>query len=221
MKNPLTLLAVLVLCPAAHAQPPACPLVSHIVLENGSFSSRPGVTFTLRHFAADLVPHGKTAPSCYEKMTVVSHAEIFASNDSLTRVFAEKLGAGDSKIKGFKVENGEGKVILSGRITKIIPIEFTIEGPVTTDGTSILLDASKIKADGIPIKPLLTMVGEHLNSVLGLKHVSGVTVEGNQLVFSPEVVAHLKGHIESVRTSSAGLTLHYSTPPGHRPRTGK
>ncbi len=203
------------------AQPGTCPpAASHISIQSGTYASKPGITFHLRNFNATLVPIGKTAPACYQKMTVVSRAEIFVSNESLTQVFAEKLGGGESKIKGFKVENGIGKVTLSGRITKIVPIEFTIEGPVTTDGTSILLDAGKIKADGIPLKALLTMVGEHLNNVLGLKNIPGISVDDNRLSFFPEQIAHLKGHIESVVTSPQGLTLRYADTTAHRQTSG-
>jgi hypothetical protein len=214
MKFVLMLTAFLGSSPLLPAQSSVCPAFpSHISIESGVFSSQPGVTFRLRHFVATLVPLGKSAPSCYTKMTVVSHAEIFVSNESLTKVFAEKLGAAKNKIRGFKVENGEGKVTLTGKINKVIPIEFTIEGPVTTDGTSILLDANKIKADGIPVKALLSIVGEHLSSVLGLNGVSGVTVRENRISFSPEQVAHLKGYIESVQTSPQGLLLQYGKTP--------
>ena len=206
-------LFVLPALPLRAQQNPCPPPVSHISMVAGTYSSRPGVTFHLRHFDALLVPVGKSAPTCYQKTTVVAHADIFVSNDSLTHVFAEKLGASDSKIKDLKVENGVGKVTLSGRITKIVPIEFVIEGTVTTDGTSILLDASKIKADGIPIKLLLSMIGEHLNSIMKMKNVAGVSVTDNRLSFSPEQLAHLKGHLESVETSAEGLTLHYTKGP--------
>ena len=200
---------VLLLAPLLPAQTPCPSTPSHIVMNSGSFSSQPGVTFTLRHFNASLVPLAKTAPACFQKMTVVSRAEIFVSNETLTHVFAEKLNGTQNKIRNFKVENGIGKVTLSGNITKLIPIAFTIEGPVTTDGTFLLVDASKIKADGIPIKALLAMVGEHLSNILGMKGVNGVTVQGNSLIFSPEAVAHLKGHIQSVETSATGLILRY------------
>lgn len=197
-------------CPVLRAAENNCPpAISHIVMDSGSYSSRPGVTFRLRHFNATLVPMGKTAPSCYAKVTVVSRAEIFVSNESLTNVFTEKLGGGETKIKDFKIENGVGKVTLTGKITKVVPLNFTISGPVTTDGTSLLLDAGQIKADGIPIKALLGIIGEHLNNVLGMKGVRGVAVTENQISFSPEEVAHLKGHIESVETTADGLTLHY------------
>ena len=189
-----------------------CPGASHIAIGSGSFSSRPGVTFALRHFVATLEPMGKTAPSCFQKMTVLSRGEIFVTNASLTNVFAEKLGGPDSKIKDLKIENGLQKVSLTGKIKKVVPVEFSIEGPVTTDGTSLFVDANKIRADGIPIKALLAVVGEHLSSVLSLNGVSGVSVVGNRIAFAPEQIAHLKGHIDSVETTPAGLILRYTNP---------
>ncbi len=187
-------------------------------MARGSFSSRPEVTFSLRNFHAALVPLGKTAPLCFEKMTVVSRAEIFVSNQALSAVFSEKLQKSSSKIKDFKVENGLTSVTLSGSITHLIPIHFSVEGPVTTDGTNIRLTANKIKADGIPVKALLAMLGDHLNSVLKLNGVDGVKIEENTLSFSPEKVAHLKGRITQVVTSVDGLTLRYGSDIAHRAR---
>ena len=210
-QKPLSLIAVLfvpgVLLAAPASGCPAHP--SHIELLSGSFNSQPGVSFRLRHFVANLVPMGKTAPACFQKMTVVSRAEIFVSNESLSKLFTEKLETSDSKIKDFKVSNGTGKVTLSGKIKKLIPIQFSIEGPVTTDGTSLRVEAHSIKADGIPVKALLGLVGEHLSSVLAMKGMPGISVEENSLSFAPEQIAHLKGHIRSVESTATGLILRY------------
>ena len=157
----------------AEAQAPCPTSSSHISMERGSFSSQPEVTFELRHFVATLVLQGDKAPLCNQKMTVVSHADIFVSNASLSRVFADKLDQTHSKIKGFQIENGLNKVSLRGEVVKIIPLKFSIEGPVTTDGKALLLHADKIDADGIPIKALLEMVGDHLSSVLNFKGCNG------------------------------------------------
>lgn len=205
------LLSLLFLAPLTlAAQPTACPLSSHISIASGTFSSQPGVTFRLTHFVATLVPRAKTAPDCFQKDTVLTHGEIFIDNASLTQVFAGKLQATQSKIKDFKVQNDVGKVTLSGHITKLIPIAFTIEGPVTTDGSSLLLDSGKIKADGIPVKELLGLVHEHLSNLLNMNGVGGVAISGNTLSFSPAQIAHLKGHIDSVQTTPEGLILRYS-----------
>ena len=218
MKAALRLVLFLCCAAALHGQGAPCSSqVSHIAIEAGSYSSQPGVSFTLRHFVATLVPQGSKAPECYSKVTVVSRAEIFVSNESLTQVFSEKLGKTNGKIKNLKIENGLGKVTLSGSITKLMPIDFTIAGPVTTDGTALLLDASQIKADGIPVKVLMKMVGEDLGSMLGLKEVNGITVEDNRLSFFPEQIAHLRGYISSVETTKAGLILRYGRKPAGRP----
>ena len=216
MKTVLSLAALLLRSAFLSAQVNPCSAhVSHIAMETGSYSSQPGVTFDLHHFVATLVPEGSKAPACYAKVTVVSRAEIFVSNESLTQVFAEKLGRTDSKIKNLKIQNGLGKVTLSGSITKLMPISFTISGPVTTDGTALLLDASQIRADGMPVTSLMKMVGENLGAMLGLQGVNGITVEDNRMSFFPEQIAHLRGYISSVKTTNEGLILRY----GRRPAT--
>ena len=216
VKTVLPLAALLSSGAFLSAQTNPCPQVAHIVMETGSYSSQPGVTFILRHFAATLVPLGKKAPACYGKVTVVSHAEIFVSNASLTKVFAEKLGKTDSNIKDLKIENSPGKVTLSGSIRKGISIHFAISGPVTTDGTALLLNAGEIKADGIPVESLLTAVGESLGTIFTLNGVPGITVKENRLAFFPEQIAHLKGHISSVETNADGLVLRYGHVPASR-----
>ncbi len=202
------------LSPVLHAQAPACPPpTGHIQFSSSTYSTQPGVTFRLRNFSAALVPQATTAPLCWQKFTVVSHAEIFVSNQSLTRVFAGKLSEGASNMRDFTVVNTVDGVTLSGRIQKVIPIVFSVSGVPTTDGTSILLHADKIKADGIPMKALLQLIGEHLSNVFGLKGVSGVSVQQDTLIFSPEQIAHIKGHLQSLQTTNEGVILRYSPMP--------
>ena len=201
----------------SQTQPQTCPQPSHIAMTGGTFSSQSGVSFQLRNFAATLQPIGKTYPTCLNKLTVMTHGEIFIDNDSLTQVFNEKIGNTESKIKGFKVENGVGHVTLSGHITKLVPIDFSIIGPVTTDGNVLLLTADKIKADGIPIKALIALIGDHLSSIFNLNGVSGITITENTISFSPEKIAHLKGHIASVETTDKGLLLRYGPASHNRP----
>ncbi len=193
----------------AQGPPPCPPPNGHISIDSGTYSSQPGVTFKLRHFTGALVPQGRTAPLCYLKQTLLARAEIYVTDASLTEVFSSKLAASGSKIKDFKVVNAPGEVTLSGKIVKVIPINFTVKGPVTTDGTVLMLHADKISADGIPVKALLGLIGEHLSALLSMKGVGGVTVEENTLKFAPEKIAHLIGHIQSVESTEAGLILRY------------
>lgn len=195
-----------------HAQAPPCPPPNaHISIDSGTYGPQPGVTFRLRHFTGTLTPQGHSAPLCYLKQTLLTRAEIYASDDSLTEVFASKLDASGSKIKDFKVTNVPGQVTLSGKIVKVIPINFSVKGTITTDGSLLLLHADKIDADGIPVKALLGMIGEHLSAVLNMRGVGGVSVEDNTIRFAPEKIAHLIGHIQSVESMQSGLILRYSS----------
>ena len=203
------LLAGLLVSPGLlRAQMQPCPQgPARIDIADGTYEPSPGVTFRLRHFHAELQPLGATSPKCYQKLTVVSRAEIFVSNESLTRVFTEKLEQSDSKIRDFTVQHDATGATLSGVIPKVIPVHFSLHGPVSTDGTLVKLQATSMKAEGIPVKSLLNMVGEHLTNVLKLQGVSGVEANADELSFSPEKIAHLKGHIVRAIPSNAGLTL--------------
>ncbi|MGI4757308.1 MAG: hypothetical protein ACRYGF_10740 [Janthinobacterium lividum] len=193
-----------------------CPTESSISVAHGWFEASPGVRYQLTDFRAKLIPQGKTAPRCYARTTVVSKAQIFVTSQSLTTVFAQKLQASDSKIKDFAVHNDTDGATLTGTIKKVIPLHFSIQGPVTTDGNLIRLTAKSVKADGIPVKELLKLVGAELNTLLPLKNLKGIQVEEDSLSFSPEAVADLNGHIASVTTSTAGLTLRYDSGTRHR-----
>ena len=81
---------------------------------------------------------------------------------------------------------------------------------MTTDGNALQLHAQKFKADGIPLKALLQLIGEHMSSVLSVKSVAGLTVEENTMSFFLGKLAHLEGHISSVATTDRGLTITYS-----------
>ena len=207
------LIAGLLVSPGlVRAQLQPCPKgPARIDIADGTYAPSPGVEFRLKHFHAELQPIGTTSPKCFEKVTVVSRAEIFVSSESLTRVFTEKLEQSESKIRDFQVQHDATGATLSGVIPKVIPVHFSLHGPVSTDGTMVKLHATSMKADGIPVKSLLNMVGEHLTNVLKLQGVSGVEAKEDELSFSPEKIAHLKGHILRAIPSDTGLTLVYGS----------
>ncbi len=193
-----------------------CPGTSQIYISSGEFSTEPGVTFHLRTFAGKSVPESPRAPMCYQKDTVVQHGVIFVTNESLTRLFAKKIKDAGGSIQDLEIKHGDGTVHMSGTIKKIVPIHFSVDGPVSTDGTSLSVQATSIKADGIPVKDLLSLFGKNLGSVMGSQHVAGLSIEGDRASFRPDQLAHLKGHILSAVPNDKGLTLTYG-PPGRDP----
>ena len=205
---PLACLSVTSLC--SQQECPTGP--ANIAVADGTYAPAPGIEFHLKRFRATLLPLGTTSPLCFQKLTIVSRAEIFISNESLTKVFTAKLEKSDSNIRDLKVKHDPSGVTLSGVIPKLIPVHFSLHGPVTTDGMIISMHAMSMKAEGIPIKGLMDLIGKHITDVLKLQGMSGVQIRDNELSFSPEKVAHLRGHIARVLPSDAGLTLVYDSP---------
>lgn len=216
-----SMLLVLLLASLGFAESATCPpFPSRVDIENGAYSSQPGVTFRLRGFVADMVSSGKRSPLCFTRVAVVERGEVFVSNESLSHIFEMKLKQANSKISDVKIEMGEGTARLTGKVKKVVAVSFTIEGPVSTDGTLITLEGRTIKGDGVPVKGLLQMVGAHLSSLLSGSNVNGVKVSGNILSFEPEQLAHIRGHIDQAVASVQGLTLKYRDTRAHKNNGG-
>jgi hypothetical protein len=217
------MLATFVLAPYARAAAPLkCPPpTAEINIVNGIYSSQPGVVFQLRGFVGHVVPRGKHPPLCYVKFTQLERGEIFVSSESLSNIFTQKLEDASSKLKNVKIETGDKTVRITGKFKKVVPVSFEIDGPVSTDGTGITIEALKIKAEGIPVKGLLELLGKHLNSLMGGENFNGVSVQGNSLTFQPAQLAQLRGHIESAIASPAGLTLRYGSARAAKAREGQ
>ena len=195
------------------------PPRSAISIMNGIYEAQPGVVFQLHGFSGSLVPRGNRPPLCYVKETHLERGDIFVSSRSLSNIFTQKLEDARSQVQDVNIETGEGVARITGKIKKVVPLSFEIDGPVSTDGIGITIEAQKIRAEGIPIKGLLELVGTHLSSLMGGGNVNGVTVLGNRLTFNPAELAHLRGHIETAAATQAGLTLHYVAV--HPARSGK
>jgi hypothetical protein len=183
-----------------------------MTVEKGQYSPVEGATFNLQDFAANMVALGKTSPLCFERTAHVLRGRAFISSESLTKLFDQKVQQSDASVSDVKVEIKGDSAHISGKVHKGIDIPFEIEGPISTDGTVLILQTKKIKAEGIPVKGLLGMVGVHLGSLLGSESVDGVVAKGNTLVFEPAKIAHVRGRITSARISTDGLTIIFGQP---------
>ena len=217
IKEPVRILAIalLLLTPAFAAQSKRpCPApVTRLSMEKGDYSPMDGVTFDLAHFDADMVAKGKTSPLCYQRVTDIRHGDVAVSPQSLSHEFESKMQQSNSKVTDFKVETKDHTVAMSGKVKKVIDIPFTIEGPVSTDGQSLIFHADHIKAEGIPVKGLLGMLGDHLSNLLKSESVKGVMVKDNTIVFQTEQIANVKGHIASADVTPQGLLLKFTEAP--------
>ena len=207
-----TLLAITALLASALAETVKCPPPPSIMrMEKGQYSNQPGVVFDLASFSAKLEPRGRRAPLCYAKTTMIEKGNVFVSNDSLTHLFAQKIEQTNTDLKEVQIEMKDNEVHLSGKMKKLIWLPFSVDGPVSTDGTNLLMQTKSIKAAGIPVKGLLDALGKHLQAVTGSDTPNGVIIKGDNLVIQPVEVAHIKGHIAKVVSTSKGLEVEFAT----------
>ncbi len=205
-------IAALALCGPVLAQKPdpvRCPAhLTHMHMDRGDYSSQPGAVFELSGFDADMVARGKASPLCFVRTTEIKAGEVFVSSESLTHMFARKLSQSDSKLRDLKVETrDDGTAKLSGTMKKKLDVPFEIDGPVSTDGRNLILQAKNIKAGKLPIKWLLGMMGQNLGKMLQSQNPAGVKANGDTLIFQPAEIAHVEGHISKLQLTNKGLLL--------------
>jgi hypothetical protein len=192
-----------------------CPQpVTSVEMDRGEYSAMPGTAFGLQHFAARMVSRGKSQPLCSARTTEIQHGQIFISSESITKIFSQKIKESGSKISELQVEVKEDELHLKGKVHKGIDIPFEVTGPVSTDGSNLKLEAKKIKAEHLPVKGLMGMLGMHLSSLLQSEQAQGVEAQGNTLVFEPAKIAHIQGKISAVHLTAKGIEISFvdSTP---------
>lgn len=198
-------------CGLGAADKVQCPQpVTYLSMDRGEYTSMPGAVLGLQHFAARMVSRGKTQPLCSARTTEVQHGEVFIDTQSLTRIFGQKIEQSGSKISDLQIEVKDDEIHLKGKVHKGIDIPFEVAGPVSTDGTNLKLEAKKVKAEHLPVKALMGMVGMHLSSLLQSEQAQGVTAQGNTLIFEPDKIAHIKGRISAVRLTPKGIDVSFA-----------
>jgi hypothetical protein len=195
----------------ANGEAVRCPAhVTKMTMEKGEYSPQEGATFNLENFSATMVARGKASPLCFQRETHIHQGKVWISAESLTTMFSQKLHQSTSKISEIKVEMKDNAAHLSGKVHKGINIPFEIEGPVSTDGTVLILETKKIKTEGLPVKGLLGMIGKDLGSILKSESANGVSAKGDALIFEPAKIAHVHGKMTGAEITPKGLMLTFS-----------
>jgi hypothetical protein len=206
----LLCLAMMLLAGVASADTLRCPArVTSMEMTKGDYSPIPGATFELQNFSALMTARGNNSPLCFNRMTEISHGQVFISSASLTHLFDQKIAQSNSKMKDVKVEIKDNLAHLTGTMKKGVDVHFEIEGPVSTDGTNLILKAKKIKAAGIPMKMLMGMLGEHLGNLLASESIDGVKAVNDELIFVPASISHVVGRIAKLELTNEGLRLDF------------
>jgi hypothetical protein len=215
MRRLFPIVSVLACLAVAAAEPIKCPrAVSRLDVIKGEYYSEPGIVFRLENFSARMVPVSNRMPLCLAKITDISQGHVLVTAETLTNLFTSKASP-NSKVQDLKINFEEDRVIIRGKLKKLIPLPFEIKGPVVPRGEKLTLVAEKIKAAGLPVKGLLRLVGAHLSSIMKSGTMPGIMVQGNSIIFAPRELAHVRGRFQSVRVSNTGMRVSFGAATGN------
>jgi hypothetical protein len=214
----MRLLALILLMTALpHAATPneqsTCPVgpPKHISIKEGEYSPTPGATIRLENFAGQIVPLTQELPECFRNLTLVESGSITLSSESITRLFNSKAGA-NPKMKDMKIVTEGQRLNITGKVHKLVDINFQIEGPLQPmQHGDVRMNVENIHADGMPLKGLMNFFGSDLAGLMGSGSTPGVTAQNNSLIFHTEQLMHFRGEISAVHILKDGLTLEFGS----------
>jgi hypothetical protein len=134
----------------------------------------------------------------------VDAGEVAMGEASLNALMNEHVFAGHKPpVKNLEITVEDGLLKQKGKLDKKIDIPFKTKGTVeaTPDG-KIRVHAKSIKSLGLPVKPLMKVLGIEMDDLLKVEAGHGVTVDDNDFILDPQQALpppRLRGKITAVR----------------------
>lgn len=134
----------------------------------------------------------------------VDAGETAIDEPSMNALMSEHVfGHGKKPIRDLEVRVEDGTLKQKGVLDKAIDLPFSVKGSVeaTPDGR-IRVHAKSIKSLGLPVKPLLKLLGVEMDDLLKVEPRHGLEVDENDFILDPEKMLpppHLRGRITGVR----------------------
>ncbi len=175
-------------------------------MRNINYHFTDAISVSIRHLEGELVARGGKLPVFDDKHSftiMISSAEIAISADTLSRVLNQGVFSGrDTPIKNVSVSTDRAALIIKGKLAgKGIPFELRGALAPTPEG-KIRVHATKVKAEHIPAKGLMDLLGIKLSDLVKTNKVRGVRAEENDLILDPEQVfppPAIRGRVTAVR----------------------
>jgi hypothetical protein len=140
----------------------------------------------------------------------VEAGEVVMDEASLNAlVNGHAFGHGKPPIRDLELKLEDGLLRQKGVLDKKIDLPFKTKGAVepTPDG-KIRVHAKSIKSLGLPVKPLMKLLGIEMDDLLKLEPGHGLTVDDNDLIIDPQLMLpppRMRGRITAVRIEGGQL----------------
>jgi hypothetical protein len=159
-------------------------------MRNVGFRVGDGVELHVVDLAGHLLSTS-TAPVVFDNVSSylvsIDAAQVAMTPDSLTNLMNNHVFATEhSPIKKVKIGIEGQELTQSGTLKKGVPVPFSIKATLaaTPDGR-LRLHPTSIKAAGFVSKRVLDFFGLELEDLVKTKHLTGVTVDGDDLLLDP------------------------------------
>ena len=149
-------------------------------------------------------------------MVNVDAGEIAMDEASLNALMNEHVFVGhDPPVKKLQITVEDGVIKQEGKLDKTIDIPFKTKGTVeaTPDG-KIRVHAKSIKSLGLPVKPLMKLLGLEMDDMLKVEPGHGLTVDDNDFIIDPQQMLpppRMQGRITSVRIEGDQIVQVFGT----------
>jgi len=172
------------------------------------------VTLRVRHLRGRFEPTDRAEmPFLEDKLSYVvaiDSGEIALEMASLNALMRSTLGQGRSNIEKLRISaDDRAGLRQQGVLKKGIKVPFDVKGGIeaTPDGR-IRMHAAAVRGFGLPVNPLMKLLGLEMDDLLKVKPGHGVTVDNNDLILDPQQLVpppRIRGKVTSVRVADGAL----------------
>lgn len=172
------------------------------------------ITLRIRHLRGRFEPTGRAEmPYLDDKLSyivAIDAGEIALDMPSLNALMTRKLGQGRSNVEKLRIStDAENRLRQQGVLDKGIKVPFDVKGGIeaTPDGR-IRVHAAAVRGFGLPVNPLMKLLGLEMDDLLKVKPGHGVTVDDNDLILDPQQLVpppSIRGKVTSVRVADGAI----------------
>jgi hypothetical protein len=172
------------------------------------------VTLRVHHLRGRFEPTGRAdMPYLEDKLSYVvaiDSGEIALDMTSLNALMTKTLGQGRSNVEKLRISTDDKSGLRQqGVLKKGIKVPFDVKGAVeaTPDGR-IRMHAAAVRGFGVPVNPLMKLLGLEMDDLLKVQPGHGVTVDNNDLILDPQQLVPpplIRGKVTSVRVADGAI----------------
>lgn len=191
-----------------------------IQIRNVNYRLAKDIALEIHSLRGDLIRTKPEEPVTFDDSSsfkvAIDTAEVAISPSSLSSLMnSYVLGYQGAPIRNVSMTIEGNRIKQKGTIHKGVDVKFEIDGSlsVTADG-NIRMHADKIKAEHIPVKGLLHLLGEDLSKLVNQNVGSGMKIEGDDIILMPSTLTpppHMEGRVTRVAIQNGKIVQYFDS----------